>query len=131
MKLDQERKHVGGQRIKNEILSSIKDGWVWVLDDDTTVHEDLFRVVSANRNHDAVVVSQDRPDMGAVLVASRENIRVSGIDIGQAVIRREVIGDARIPETYDGDGSFLQEVLAEANVAFVEESLSLYNSLRA
>ena len=126
---DLERAHVGGQRPKNHALDAIADGWVCFLDDDTLMHPLLIETVSVHHSADAVVVSQERAD-GRTLVAARENVKVGRIDIGQAVIRRDVIGDERIPETYVGDGIFLENVLtADRPVMFVREVLSYHNAL--
>lgn len=130
VRYDREQKHVGGQAVKNWMLDEATDGWVWVLDDDTLAHpEFLVRVRDAATSFDAVVVSQLRAD-GRVLEASPENVRVGGIDIGQVALRRELIGDERIPESYEGDGLFLERVLREANVLFINEQLSYHNRLR-
>lgn len=128
LRFDLDRKHVGGQQLKNDMLDQISDGWVYVLDDDTIVHPDLFQAAAQLTGRDAVVVSQDRTD-GRLLNASAENVRVGHIDIGQAVIRRNVIGQHRIPIHYEGDGWFLMDVLAGRNVAYVETVLSHHNLL--
>lgn len=130
VRFDPKQRHVGGQALKNAMLDEITDGWVVFLDDDTKMHPDLLERVMRFRDADAVVVSQRRTD-GPVLSASRERLVVGQVDIGQAVIRREVIGDTRIPEDYDGDGVFLGAVLRERQkVVFLDEVLSWHNALR-
>ena len=132
LRFDAERIYVGGQALKNRMLDEITDGWVWILDDDTLVYPDLFAraadVTVRNWTVEAIVVSQKRAD-GGILLACRENVRVGQIDIGQVILHRDLIGDERIPLTYDGDGIFLEKVLAGANVVFVNDVLSLHNAL--
>lgn len=132
-KNDLEREHVGGQRPKNVMLDQITDGWVCVLDDDTIMHPKfLRRIYRAHRQHPqakAFVVSQKRTT-GVVLQARRENLKVGMVDAGQVVIRRDLIGDMRIPETYAGDGEWIEALLAyEPDVVFIGEVLSLHNAL--
>lgn len=133
LRFDLGRGCLGGQALKNELLDDISDGWVWFLDDDTLVHEDMLSIVlhAINGYSDvtAVVVSQRRND-GRVLLAKPRNVCVNGIDIGQAILRRDLIGDERIPESYAGDGEFLQTLLHDRqDVIYMSEVLSLHNVL--
>lgn len=127
-RFDLDQTHVGGQQLKNEMLDGITGGYVWVLDDDTLVHPDLFRRALATEAP-AVVVSQQRTD-GRVLHAHPDYVCPGQIDIGQAVLSRELIGRRRIPLAYDGDGAFLQTVLAgRRDTRYIDEILSFHNSL--
>jgi hypothetical protein len=130
---DPDRQHVGGQKMKNEMLEDIEDGWVVILDDDTVMHEKFMRKVSlvirARASLRAVVVSQRRVN-GTVLQASSENAVVGGIDAGQAVLRRSFIGDYRIPEEYAGDGMWLETLLRDRpDVHYMKDVLSLHNAI--
>jgi len=130
-RFDLARQHVGGQKLKNDMLDAIEDGWVWVLDDDTLAYEEVLRRVVPHlrlRDTQAVVVSQLRSS-GRVLEAAPEHAHPGAIDVGQAFLRRELIGAARIPEEYDGDGWWLLELLRDARVTWVPEVLSLHNAL--
>lgn len=129
VRYDLERQHIGGQKLKNDMLDQITEGWVCFLDDDTLLHPGLLEVVAnAAAVSDAVVVSQDRAD-GRHLQACPENVRIGYIDIGQAVLRRDLIFSHRIPENYEGDGWFLTAVLAGARVTYVDAVLSHHNLL--
>lgn len=131
VRFDLAREHVGGQKLKNDMLDQIGDGWVYFLDDDTVMHPDLLRVLAENVRADAVVVSQQRSD-GPVLRAASTNLRVGFVDIGQAVLRRDLIGNARIPTTYVGDGVFLSELLSgHVGVAYLDAILSYHNALES
>jgi hypothetical protein len=136
-RLDRERRWVGGQRLKNEMLNDITDGWVCILDDDTVMHPDFLRRVSfvlatqplVERECRAIIVSQKRTT-GVIMRASPENAVVGKIDAGQAVLRRDLIGDTRIPETYAGDGAWLETLLTGRNdVHYMRDVLSLHNAL--
>lgn len=131
---DEEREHVGGQHLKNVMLDKIGDGWVCILDDDTVMHP-LFlqKIYRAYHHHPymcAFVVSQRRTT-NVVLQARPENMVVGKVDAGQVVIRREHIGDLRIPETYAGDGEWIECLLyGREDVHYMtSEVLSLHNAL--
>jgi hypothetical protein len=126
-RFDLERTNIGGQALKNAMLDEITDGWIWCLDDDTLAHEDVLRAFEVGPHQDAFILSQRRVDR--TLIADPSNVRVGEIDIGQAMLRREWIGDRRIPIDYNGDGMFLREVLHGARVVWVPEPFSLHNAI--
>lgn len=130
VRFDLDRRYPGGNGVRNALLDQIDDGWVWGLDDDTLVHPDLFRVAEkwALGSVNAVVVGQQRAD-DRYLHADAGEVRVGGIDVGQALLRRDLIGDRRYPDAYVGDGMLLVEVLADAHVVYVDEPLSYHNWL--
>lgn len=131
LKFDPQRKSEAGQSLKNEMLDGITDGWVTILDDDNLLHprllSELVKVDALGAN--ALVVAQRLTEQH-----SREApriVRVGKIDAAQAVIAREFIGDRRLPESYEGDGLWLQEILLGAGgVVYCDEVLSYYNALR-
>lgn len=126
---DLKKENIGGQKIKNDVLDNIVDGWVWILDDDTTVHPDIFAEFKKTiGNAQAFVVSQQRKD-GYILTASPENSRVNKIDAGQAIVHRSAIGDCRLPELYNGDGIYLEEVLQNCEVVYSDKILSYHNAI--
>ncbi len=131
---DLDRRYVGGQKRKNDALDEILDGWVWFLDDDTSVDVRILSAwrasVDADPSLEAVVFGQVRAD-GRILEAAAELVRVGDIDIGQAFVRRDAIGMHRLDESYDGDGVFLAAVLPRVNVLFHDEYLSRHNLLVA
>lgn len=126
---DPDHSAVGGQAVKNRLLDVIADGWVYVLDDDTLFHPDLAAAIEEVGDAPALVVSQAWD--GGVRRATPGEVKLGSIDIGQVVFRRDTIGAARIPETYEGDGHFLEALLLNRRgVVFVDRVLSLYNALR-
>ena len=130
---DPRREYVGGQALKNQMLDGITDGWVWILDDDTICDSQILaRFGAALIDHpeaEAIVFSQERPDLGRRLRAAAENARMGEIDAGQAFLARNLIGDERLPVSYEGDGYWLEALLSRAAVIYVDEPLSLYNAL--
>jgi len=122
--------HLGGHKLKQDMLAQITDGWVLFLDDDTVMHPDVLRRVAEHLDADGVVVSQDRTaSLGHMLWAAPQNMRLGGVDIGQVVLRRELIGDTEMPPYYGGDGTFLQSVAQGANLVYLDDVLSFYNAL--
>jgi len=121
---------VGGQRVKNQMLNTCVGGWVYILDDDTLMHPDLLKRTSD--------VLYENPKADAILFGRIEGgntfmpeLRVGLIDVGQAMLRRSLIGKHRIPHQYDGDGQLLTEVVPQARQAiYLNEPLSFYNRLR-
>jgi hypothetical protein len=134
---DLNKEYVGGQTLKNRMLDTIRDGWVCILDDDTVMHPNFLRKVVfailtaplVPMGLSAIIVSQKRTT-NVVLRASAENAVVGKIDAGQAVLRRDLIGDTRIPETYAGDGEWLETLLRDRpDVHYMKDVLSLHNAI--
>ncbi len=131
---DEDREYIGGQHLKNLMIADILNGdWVCILDDDTIMHPKFLRKIYRAYHHhphvNAIVVSQKRTT-GFVMHASPENMVAGKVDAGQAVIRRSFIGDLKIPETYGGDGEWLQCLLfGRDDVLFMPDVLSLHNAL--
>jgi hypothetical protein len=124
---------VGGHAQKNAMLDSIDDGWCWILDDDTLMHPDLLKrldkVLTEQPDTWALVVSQTRED-GRYLPAEEQQVRVGFIDAGQAIMRRDFIGDHRLPKNYVGDGEWLSDLLpSREGVVYLNETLSMHNAL--
>jgi hypothetical protein len=130
-RFDPELGNVGGQALKNAMLDEIEDGWCWILDDDTVAHPLLFERLTEviDSETQAVVVNQERAD-GRYLVARPEDVRAGWIDAGQAILRRDLIGDHRLQPSYIGDGLLLEEILPSCeNVVYLNETLSYHNAL--
>jgi hypothetical protein len=117
-----------------DVIPICSEDWLFMLDDDTLPHPNLLNVVVSkivgNPKLQAIIVSQDRGN-GQVLHAAVDNLKVGQIDMGQAIMRRSLIGDKRIPLLYGGDGLWLTEVLHnQHDVLYLDEVLSWYNKLR-
>ena len=136
IRLDPERQHVGGQKLKNDMLDEIRDGWVWILDDDNIAHPAFFAalagVVLARPEAQLIVISQQHRS-GWVRQAHRKMLRASHVDAAQVVVRRDAIGLLRIPENYCGDGEWIEALakgLAGEQIAYIQEPVVYYNYLR-
>lgn len=109
--------------------------WVYFLDDDTVMHEDLLSAASmVMRSHSetpVVWLQQVRPD-GSVLGV--DDIRVGGIDVGQALLN---LGKVHHEFTvggddYASDGELFTRLHQEFGDRCLEirKILSIYNALR-
>lgn len=135
IRFDPERRHVGGQALKNAMIDTIADGWVWIGDDDNVAHPDFFRAAraAADSHPEARMLVIPQRTAAGIRPVHRGMIRASHIDAAQAVIRRDAIGDHRIPLNYCGDGEFLEAVadgLMESEIAYLREPVVMYNALR-
>jgi hypothetical protein len=131
---DPARQHVGGQALKNAMIDGIGDGWLIVLDDDNLLHarlvERLLTVTTEQPDAGLIVVGQEMP--GGYRSAQPGCLRVEHVDAAQLIIRRDVLGALRLPETYAGDGLLaetLAATLAAEQIVYLDEPLSYYNYL--
>lgn len=133
---DPERQSVGGQSIKNAMLDQIGDGWVYILDDDNLPHTNLFRAVAEidRMLPDAAMIALTQEHRGGrVRPVHAGMLRASHVDAGQVVVRRDAIGDLRIPEHYCGDGEWIEALAAklDGRIVFVDTPATYYNWLRS
>lgn len=133
---DPDRQAVGGQALKNAMLDDDGDGWVLILDDDNTAHPDLFgalaNTVEANPAARLIVIAQQHRN-GWVRCVNRGMLKQTHVDAGQVVIRKDAIGDRRIPLHYCGDGEWIEAIantLSDDQIVFIHEPLTYYNYLR-
>lgn len=106
----------------NKMIDLVPAGdWIWILDDDNTVHPYFFLMLQtlfqyyAHTDKKAFVFSQNRSDvLGPVLHARPENMKVGGVDTAQVVFKKELLGSLlRFPEaSKTADGEFYQELFA-------------------
>lgn len=135
LRQDSERRHVGGQAIKNALIERVADGWLTFLDDDNLLHpalvERLLMVTAERPAAGLIVVGQSLPG-GAYRAAAPGCLAINRVDAAQLVIRRDALGALRLPETYAGDGllaEMLAATLPEETVVYLDEPLSYYNRL--
>jgi len=117
-------------------LSNIGDGWVWILDDDNSVHPSFFRrleeEIAAHPDKEAIVFSQERSDALRYLKAAPENVRVGSIDTAQFVLQRGLIGKYRWNDLPTHDGIFIEQIFNDHPTAFhfVDDVLCYFNRQR-
>lgn len=135
---DPERRCVGGQFLKNEMLDDDEDpqGWVWILDDDTVAHPAFFAQLRActlaHPDARMIVIAQQHRN-GWVRQVERRMLRQTHVDAGQVVIRKDAIGDRRIPLHYCGDGEWIEGIatsLPNDQIAYITTPATYYNWLR-
>lgn len=127
---------VSGNLQRNAALDQIKDGWVFFLDDDTTMHPDLLKTIAPILNSIpgcCLVFNQDWPDGKPRCTVSPDHMKQGYIDTGQVVLAREAIGDIRWEaDKYHSDGPFIESVFRAHPEAFIwlNRTLATYNTLR-
>lgn len=126
---------VGGQALKNAMLEQINDGWVYILDDDNAMHPALLAwlVVKAGGEDAQLIAMAQQHRNGWIRRVHRGMLKQTHVDAGQVVIRRDAIGDRRIPLHYCGDGEWIEEIadsLADRQIVYLHDPLAQYNWLR-
>lgn len=124
----------------NEMLRLIPaNDWVWILDDDNFVHPAFFGMLAsmfvAQPDKWAFVFSQIRNDeLGPVLRAAPENMKLYKVDTAQVVFRRGLLAGHFFPEdTNTPDGILFEKIYNLHNpdwFAFVEQPVVHYNLAR-
>ena len=125
---DLQRRHVGGQAVKNALLDGIPAndaGWVWIGDDDNVLDAAMLEALADYANRD---------DVGAVIFAQRRGggivepcAVVDRVDAAQIVARRRFIGDTRIPTCYNGDGQWIAALAMRGGVVYDDRAVTIYN----
>jgi glycosyltransferase involved in cell wall biosynthesis len=129
-----------GHNLLNNVIETITEGWVYILDDDNLLNREMFieleMIIDSNPDCGCVVFSQEVGGRDFtkldVRVARPENMKVGGVDMAQFIIRRELIGDRRFPKgTYVADGIFITELYEfhPEKFIFCEKILTGYNAL--
>jgi len=117
-----------GHDMINKTLDEIDNGLVYVLDDDNILHSNFFNLVSDwisnNFDKDGLIFSQKIGGIDFtgqdIREADVDNVKVSKIDMAQFCLKRELIGDIRIPTgQYVGDGIFIQNIFESHSERFI------------
>lgn len=132
IRLDPAREAVGGQAVKNAMLDQIRDGWVYILDDDNVLHPAFADAIPDDPALALIVCGQQHRN-GWVRRPGRAMLKQTYVDAGQVVIRRAALGALRIPLHYCGDGEWIEQFAARlppAAIAYVDAPVTYYNWLR-
>jgi hypothetical protein len=128
---DTNRRYVGGQVIKNQLLEQIAGGWIWICDDDNLPHPDflphlpaLIRQAEQAGQRAILVGQQRRPNRYLPAVPPR----VGYVDAAMLIASRAAIGDHRIPDRYDGDGYWIVTVVNSCETLYVNRPLCYWNA---
>jgi hypothetical protein len=122
-------KSIAGHAQRNFALTHINDGYVYFLDDDTTLHPELYQSIAMlPEQNDFIHFDQAHPD-GTKRIGG--TVEVNHIDTGSAVASRELIGFNRFRhDLYNADGFFWKAVSRNAQrPKYIQKMLSIYNLL--
>ena len=129
-----------GYDIMNDVIrNNVPSGhWVHILDDDNILHEDFLSAVKdiVNGKHNVIIVDQkvDGKDFTRldVRIASHENTKLQGVDVGQILINRDfLIKNGGYDLGYCGDGLAIERIHKEHPKEFyyLNKILSYYNKI--
>lgn len=120
---------------KNAALERMDAGWVYFLDDDNTIHprfdEALSTAVRSRPDCVGHVFGQVDGAGNLLRQAAPQFVRNGRLDLGQFVLRREAISEARFPiDVYNSDWLFFVQVWREHadRIAFWPPA-TFYNAL--
>ena len=127
-----------GHQFINDTIDTIKNGWVYILDDDNILHENFLEKISlyieSNKNKRGIIFSQKvgGKDFSKldIRISHPDNVKVGQIDIAQFILRRDLIGDKRLNKyQYTADGHFITEIfnINKEDFLFVDDILCYYN----
>lgn len=134
---DPRQEHPGGQFLKNQMIEGIGDGWVWILDDDNVMQPEFIDVLFfhiAEHPDAQLIVCAQRHASGWVRKVNRAMLKETHVDAAQIVVRRDAIGDLRLPEHYCGDGAFIEALankLDPDRIHYIHTPIVSYNALRS
>lgn len=112
----------------NVALNEIKDGHIYVLDDDTILHPDFSILLHLDNRFDFIYFNQcwknGKKRVGGI-VKERE------IDIGNYIVSRELIGNTFLKEGEIPDGTWAVELYKKCKKPlYLNKFFSIYNYLR-
>ena len=118
------------------VVKTIKEGYVYYLDDDNILHPDFIPIISQIAKESKIyVVDQfvDKKDFTGLeyRIASPENTKYQGIDMAQMLIHFSVFAKYEFIGDYAADGHFAEKIYKENPLWFeyVNQTLSYYNYL--
>lgn len=131
---------VGGYSLRNECLEKINSGWIYFLDDDNLIHPHLEIVfLLTRRSFPAAqwfIFRQVRPD-GTIYLRPQVPPRVNAVDIGQCVLRRDLMkntGEPIPPWSFEhrpaADGLLYERLSQDVGPIALDLEATYYNALR-
>jgi hypothetical protein len=118
-----------GHAQRNFALNLIEKGHVYMNDDDTVIHQDLWDNIK-DLEEDFISFIQNSKDNFIRLYG--DTIEVNHIDSHNFIVSNRIIGDSRwIVHKYGADGFFAKECYEKAaSKIHIPKVLSIYNKLR-
>lgn len=125
-----ERGSIVGNAQRNFALDRVEKGHIYFNDDDTVLHNRLWRKIEMLENHDFIHFSQIEKNGGLRLKGDK--ISVGTIDSHNFIVSKECVGDTRwVLDRYDADGIFAETCYKKSkSPIFIPKVLSIYNYLR-
>jgi hypothetical protein len=118
-----------GHSQRNFAIDMVNKGYIYMNDDDTIVHPELWENIK-NLDNDFISFSQSFPNGSLRLLGN--HIQVGHIDSHNFIVSKELIENDRWAiDKYDADGHFATLIYSKStNPQFINKTLSIYNSLR-
>lgn len=119
---------VVGHAQRNFALELINTGHVYMNDDDTIIHFDLWDNIK-NLNNDFITFNQSDFYGKQRLIGGE--VKINSIDSHNFIVSKDLIGDTKwIIEQYGADGYFAVECYSKSkSPVIINKSLSTYNQL--
>lgn len=124
-----DKNSVAGNAQRNYALDLIKEGHVYFMDDDTEIHEHLWKYIHSLDKYDFIHFSQVNRD-GSLRLKGKD-ISIENIDRHAFIVSRECIGETRWTiDKCNADDIFAKECYKNSkSPKFISKVLSIYNSL--
>jgi hypothetical protein len=123
---------VGGHLHRNfaiEFFHIHQDEYVYFLDDDNLISEDIINFTIDNKlDKDVYLFSQLRN--GNTIIADKDAVKVGVIDTAQVLFKRKCLNDYKFENVYDADGRFIMYLYEKYEFNFCQDVFSFYNKLK-
>lgn len=118
-----------GNAQRNFAFDLVKEGHVYLNDDDTLIHPELWEDIKDLQND---FISFEQLFNTGQKRLNSNFIEVGHIDSHNFIVSKDILGDTRfILNRYDADGYFAKECFSKSkNPIHINKPLSIYNQLR-
>jgi hypothetical protein len=118
-----------GHAQRNFAIDLIQDGHIYMNDDDTTIHSELWKSIK-DIDNDFISFSQINKD-GSIRIKG-DYIGISGIDSHNFIVSSKIGCKFRwVVDKYEADGIFAMDCYSiSTSKIFIDKVLSVYNLLR-
>ena len=134
---DYTKEGVWGYPQRNLALDKIKEGWVFVLDDDNLIHPSFYEItkdiITKNPTMRGIFYSQQITTSN-IRKVEHAKVKLNHIDQGQFLLHRDIIGDKRYGVVKASDGRFIESLYknADKNLFYFHNDpvITFYNRLK-
>lgn len=123
----------------SDVISTIEDGYVHIIDDDNILHEDFLETLTEeiHKNKKPLIYVYEQKVDGKdftgldIRKVGPEHMKVQHIDIAQATFHNSLMTEP-IPDEYTGDGILLEKMYKKnpSSFKFIHKILCYYNALQ-